>query len=235
MAPSEFRFAAKYGLFTYAQCGDLDPFAVVDHFASLGSECIIGREDHADGGTHLHAFAMWESKFNSRDARKFDVCGHHPNVVAGYGTPEKGWDYATKDGEIVGGGLERPSRNGVGEAASKWSEIVASETAEQFWDATARLDPRALCCSFVSLEKFVAWKYRPLPTEYESPEGVTFDTGELGQLPDWVDSNLGGGSIGERSPLSRYHHRSGPTLRSGLRSARVSPGLANPLRWPFTS
>lgn len=55
-----FYFNAKYGLFTYAQCGDLDPFDVVCLFSELGAECIIGREEHQDGGTHLHAFAAWE-------------------------------------------------------------------------------------------------------------------------------------------------------------------------------
>lgn len=192
-----FRFAAKYGLFTYAQCGDLDAFAVVDHFASLRSECIIGRETHADGGTHLHAFAMWESKFQTRDARKFDVLGCHPNVVAGYGTPEKGWDYATKDGEVVGGGLERPSGDIVDKACSKWSEIVNSPTADEFWGNVARLDPRALCCSFVSLEKYAAHKYRPDLATYESPSGIEFDTGELVRLPAWVGDNLGGPYVGK--------------------------------------
>ena len=100
-----FRFAARYGLLTYAQSGELDPFRVVNHLADLGAECIIGREDHADGGVHLHAFFMFERKFESRNVRVFDVDGCHPNIVRGYGTPEKGWDYATKDGDVVGGGL----------------------------------------------------------------------------------------------------------------------------------
>jgi len=193
-----FRFSAKYGLFTYAQCGTLDPLAVVNHFASLRSECIIGRENHADGGVHLHAFAMWESRYQTRDVRKFDVEGCHPNVVGGYGTPEKGWDYATKDGDIVGGGLERPSGDSLDKAGNKWSAIIKSETAVEFWDAVARLDPRSLCCSFVSLEKYAAWKYRPDVAEYGTPEGITFDTGELDRLPQWVDSNLGGHLIGKK-------------------------------------
>lgn len=45
-----FRFAARFALLTYAQCGDLDPFAVNDHLGSLGAECIVGRENHGDGG-----------------------------------------------------------------------------------------------------------------------------------------------------------------------------------------
>ena len=60
-----FRFAAQYGLLTYAQSGELDPFRVVDHLGNLGAECIIGRESHSDGGLHLHAFFMFERKFES--------------------------------------------------------------------------------------------------------------------------------------------------------------------------
>lgn len=194
-----FRFSAKYGLFTYAQCGDLDPFAVVNHFASLRAECIIGRESHADGGTHLHAFAQWESKFQTTSSRKFDVDGHHANVVPGYGTPEKGWDYATKEGDVVGGGLERPCGDSMDKPGSKWSEIIAATSADDFWERVANMDPRSLCCAFVSLEKYVAWKYRPLPTEYATPPGIQFDTSRTPRLDEWYDANLGRSVIGERS------------------------------------
>lgn len=140
---------------------------------------------------------MWERKFQSTNARRFDVLGHHANVVPGYGTPEKGWDYAIKDGDVVGGGLvDRPGGDGVGETRSKWSEIIASESAEQFWDACARLDPRSLCCSFVSLEKYVAHRYRPVHADYVTPDGISFDTGRLVWLDDWARDNIGGHCIG---------------------------------------
>lgn len=60
---SSFSFNARYALLTYAQCGDLDPFAVSDHFTELGAECIVAREDHADGGTHLHSFVDFGRKY----------------------------------------------------------------------------------------------------------------------------------------------------------------------------
>ena len=44
-----FSFNARYVLLTYAQCGDLCPFGIVDLLSSMGSECIIGREYHQDG------------------------------------------------------------------------------------------------------------------------------------------------------------------------------------------
>ena len=109
MPAKQFSFNARYVLLTYAQCSDLDAWAVNDHLAFLGGECIIGRELHADGGTHLHAFCDFGKKFRSRRGDIFDVDGHHPNVVPSRGNPERGYDYAIKDGNIVAGGLARPS------------------------------------------------------------------------------------------------------------------------------
>lgn len=100
--PDNFSFNARYGLFTYAQCGDLDPHDVCCHFTSLQAECIIGREHHSDGGTHLHVFADFGRKRRFRRATTFDVSGRHPNIVPSRGTPRGGYDYATKDGDIVG-------------------------------------------------------------------------------------------------------------------------------------
>lgn len=192
-----FKFAAKYGLFTYAQCDDLDPFAVVDHFASLRAECIIGREDHADGGHHLHAFVMWERRFETTSTRKFDVAGRHPNISPGYGTPEQGWDYAVKDGDVVAGGLERPGGNSVDKSGAKWSEIVAADTAEDFWRTVRQLDPRALCISFPALQKFVEWNYRTDPAEYASPAGIQFDISGSPGLDGWCGANLDASVIGK--------------------------------------
>lgn len=106
------RYQFRYVLLTYAQCGDLDPFEVCNHLASLNAECIIGRESHEDGGTHLHVFADFGTKFRSRNVRIFDVGGYHPNVSPSKGRPGEGWDYATKEGNIVAGGLERPGSGG---------------------------------------------------------------------------------------------------------------------------
>lgn len=186
-----FRFAAKYGLLTYPQCGDLDGFEVSDMLSALGAECIVGRETHGDGGIHLHAFFMFEGKFESRDVRIFDVGGCHPNVVRGYGTPEKGWDYATKDGDVVAGGLARPSPSGVSTTGGPWAEICLAESREEFFAMCQRLAPRALLCSFTSLRAYADWKYRVDPAPYQSPPGLEFSTSNYPELDSWVAENLG--------------------------------------------
>lgn len=129
-----FKFERRYALFTYAQCGGLDPFAVVNHFSELRAECIIGREDHADGGVHLHCFVDFNRKFASRDPRFADVEGRHPNVQPCGRTPEKMYDYAIKDGDVVAGGLERPNGSRLPGSSDPWAEIIMAENRERFFE-----------------------------------------------------------------------------------------------------
>lgn len=187
---SSFKFEAKYGLLTYAQAAELDPFEIVLRLSELGAECIVGREKHQDGGTHYHAFFMFERKYASRNNRIFDVNGKHPNIVRGYGTPEKGWDYATKDGDICAGGLERPGSISTDAGEAKWSWIINAETREEFFERIASRDPRALCTNFGNLQRYADWKYRPVPIEYEHPGNISFDGGSIGELTEWADSNI---------------------------------------------
>lgn len=188
-----FAFNARYALLTYPQCGDLDPFHIVNHISSLKGECIIGRERHADGGTHLHAFCDFGRKLQSRRSDLFDVDNRHPNISPSKGTPEKGWDYACKDGDIVAGGLERPSPNGHRSHADRWAEIINASCEREFWDLVRELDPKALCTQFPSLRKYVEWIYAPKHEAYKSPSGIEFGGGAFPQLVAWKERSLTNG------------------------------------------
>jgi len=184
-----FRFQAKYGLLTYAQCGDLDPWRVVEHLGGLGAECIVARELHRDGGHHLHAFFMFGDKYRSSNPRVFDVDNHHPNVSRGYSNPSDGYDYAIKDGEVVAGGLERPDEHHV-QKHSHWAQIVEAESEDEFWALVRSLDPRALCISFTSLRAYAQHRYAIARTPYRSPDGVRFDTSQYPELGKWYEDNI---------------------------------------------
>ena len=93
-------------------------------------------ENHADGGIHLHAFAMWERQFETRNVRLFDVDGCHPNIAVIKRTPEAAFDYAIKDGDVVAGGLQRPSRDSVASPSGKWTDIIAAGTREEFLNSS---------------------------------------------------------------------------------------------------
>jgi hypothetical protein len=181
-----FHCNARYFLLTYSQCGDLDPWAVSDHLAELRGECIVARETHADGGTHLHSFVDFGKKFRSRRTSIFDVCGHHPNVSATHSTPREGFDYACKDGDIVAGGLARPDGSTRIERTNRWHDIVHAESREEFFAMLMEYDPRALCTSFGQLTKFADWKYRVDPVPYEHPPELEIDTSGFPELEEWA-------------------------------------------------
>jgi hypothetical protein len=194
-----FDFHAKYVLLTYAQCGELDAFRVMDKLSLLGAECIIGREHHEDGGIHLHCFAEFGRKFRSRKADVFDVDGHHPNITKSRGTPEKGYDYAIKDGDVICGGLGRPSvgRVGTRPSDSKWAIITSATNRDEFWELVHELDPKAAATSFSQLQRYCDWKYQYHAPEYESPAGAHFIGAELDGRNRWLEQS-GIGSSEER-------------------------------------
>lgn len=189
-----FTFHAKYALLTYAQCDGLDPWDVLSHFTSLESECIISREDHADGGTHLHVFADFGAKRKYRRADVFDVSGYHPNIIASRGSPERGYDYATKDGDVICGGLARPGGggSGVGRNDSTMAELVTIETECEFWDAVKQMAPGMLLRNFPSLKQYVAWRFAPVEVEYRTPEGLHFVSENTSELDQWASSYVAG-------------------------------------------
>lgn len=181
---------ARYFLVTYGHVDQLDPFTIVDFFGSLGAECIVSLEQyHATLGVHYHVFADFGRKFRSRRADIFDVQGFHPNISPSRGTPEAGYDYAIKDGDVVAGGLARPSGVVPSNRAAKWHTILDAETRDEFYALCEELDPERLVCSFGQIQKFADWRYRVEQKPYASPDGV-FDLANYGDLGEWRDSFL---------------------------------------------
>jgi len=209
---TSFVFSARYVLLTYSQSGSLSEWSVLDHISSLGAECIIGRENHADGGTHLHVFCDFGRKKQSRRSDFFDVDGHHPNIVPSRGRPGEGWDYATKDGDIVAGGLDRPGGDGLPTATDKWRQIIGAESREEFFDLLRHLDPKTLVTRWSELNKFADANYAKQHEPYVGPDGIEFELGMVPELAEWGrqlvdDAGLGGKSL----PLLVLP----PALRSG--------------------
>lgn len=201
--PSDFLVRnAKYLFLTYPQIPDDDDFywGVLDQISSLDAECIIGRERHSDGGLHLHVLCQWirSGGFSTRNARAFDFRGRHPNIERVGRTPWKVWDYACKDGDIVAGGLARPSEESSGEGGSawegeytsKWAYIADAATKSEFFDRLLAEDPRAFACSYSSIAKFADWKYKPAAQEYCSPADFEFNLDGYPELRAWVDDTL---------------------------------------------
>lgn len=192
MSQQRFRIQARYVLLTYSQCGDLDEWRVHDVINSFPAECLIARETHADGGTHLHAFVDFGRKVDIRDPRRFDVDGFHPNIQPCGRTPQKMLDYAIKDGNVVAGGLSPILDDNVSTAGDVWSRIAHAASVDEFWDLVRELAPRALCCNFNSLRAYAEWHYRPPAVAYEHPAAVQLSTAGVPELDEWVRDNLSG-------------------------------------------
>jgi len=186
-----FDFHSRYGLFTYSQSGDLDPWEVSNHFTQLGAECIIGQEQHADGGVHLHAFVDWGKRRRFRNCHFADVHSVHPNIVPSRGTPGLGWDYATKDGDIVAGGLERPggSDDNILRKDKIWHQIMDANSRDEFFELVRDLAPADLAKCFPSLCKYADWRYAPSPLLYDGPgrDDASFDISQHPELIGWVE------------------------------------------------
>lgn len=194
---AHFSLRTRYALITYAQCGDLDPWSVSDLLSAVPAECIIGRENHSDGGVHLHAFVDFGKRFFTSDPRRFDVDGHHPNIQPCGRTPHTMYDYAIKDGDVVAGGLERPGGDDVAGIRTVWDRIVDAEDADQFWELVRTLAPRQMLCNFNSLRGYAEWRYRPVVAPYVTPPGIVFDISGLEELSEFVRDSLSGNWVGK--------------------------------------
>lgn len=175
---------ARFFLVTYSQCGTLDEWAVNDHFGSLGAECLVGREVHADGGTHLHVFCDFGRKFRSRRADIFDVEGHHPNIERSKRNPRKGADYATKDGDIVAGGLALGSlpTKIVSGPQDPGSTLVCCENRKEFYEVADDICPWDLITKFGSFHAYAKWKWPEIGVEFERPPGLVLSDGAFPDL-----------------------------------------------------
>jgi len=214
-------FCAQHFLLTYAHSEgndvkpELDPHRIVEVLGGLGAECIVAREHYPTGnGFHLHVFCSFERRFRSRKVDVFDVDGYHPNVEPSRKNAVGGYDYATKDGEVVAGGLERPSgvsgRRSTSGSADAWAEIAASESSEEFWRLCEELDPKSMVCNFPALTRFAEWRFRPVKVPYATPDGV-FDLANYGCLEEWRDNVLFGGERGKQWAAPGRVGRSSPT------------------------
>jgi len=184
-AMPRFRFTAKYALLTYSQVGDLDPALIVNLLHTTGAKLILGRESHADGGTHFHAFVHFDRRPNFKRADCFDVEGFHPNISVTKGKPSAGYDYATKDGDVVHADFDRPETTKEQHNA-KYVAIIESTSEEEFWKNAEEHDPGLVLKSFISLAAFAKKRYPGEAPTYQTPEGYEFHPERVDGLNDWV-------------------------------------------------
>lgn len=185
----------------------------------------MGRERHADGGYHLHAFVWFrESKFSTRVHTCFDIEGtNHPNITRVGRTPRKVFKYTVKDKDILIQEVSEEDlpgpREGGRDNRDNWGWIQDALSKDEFFDRLRESNPRALICSYPSIAKYADWRYREIPEPYNHPENITFDLGRYPLLEEWRDENLGPRIQGLHG--GKYHSPSSTCLAAGR---RVFPG-----------
>lgn len=80
-AEANFRWRAKFGMFTYSQAENLSRDIIQEFFEEKtgATKWFIAEELHKDGGKHFHAAIGWKDKPDWTDVKKFDIDGKHPN------------------------------------------------------------------------------------------------------------------------------------------------------------
>jgi len=151
---STFRFHAKNVFLTYPDSGELTKEQLRDFLVDRrGARWFhIGLESHADGRPHLHAYAGWDHKLDTRDARYFDVGNKHPNIAAPH-SPRSVREYVGKGGDVLSN-CSGPAFESSDGPASKWGSLLAEPNRESFMAGVARLDPRAFVLQHERVEYF---------------------------------------------------------------------------------
>lgn len=194
---NQFLIRAKYILLTYSQVDEdeINHNMIHQRIVQMGGRCRIGREIHKDGGIHYHAFCVKEKRFISRDPRRFDINGFHPNIEQILRTPENAWAYVAKDGNLVVDELPDPpvSRSKSARKQEVWNTAPwESRTPEQAYHLLAKEDPKRALCSFNSI--YPALKHL-IPTnqyiEYTPPPGLAYELDAYPEIAGWQQRYLG--------------------------------------------
>jgi len=146
-----FKFDSATCFLTYAQ-SDLSIDQVYQFLQSIKpvTWARICKENHADGGTHIHAVARWSTRVQSRNSRFLDIGSQHPNIQT-IRSIKHALNYVAKDGEFEDFGTV-PSDGGSDinllEAAATCSEAeyyklclqkrIPYQYANKFWQLGAK-------------------------------------------------------------------------------------------------
>lgn len=125
---------------TYSRC-PLDKEYLLDALRNIGEvqSYVIAREQHQDGGTHLHAFVRFRDKKNFRDARWADVVDedgvvYHPNDGGAVRSHKAVLKYVQKDGDFIS--------SGDLDLFDPYTEAILSETVRQGMEIIQKKKPR---------------------------------------------------------------------------------------------
>lgn len=196
--PAEFRLQGKYFFLTYARC-DLSKEALLNHIQEiLGDNLdkyVICREQHEDGGYHLHAVVTTHRRVSVRNPRYLDVEEHHPNVQV-VRSIVAATRYVRKDGDTI-------SNFEIIEEKPSWGDIRdAATSVEDYMQLVEKHYPRDTALNWDRLFNYATIKFKKATTpyvaefpdtEWQLPNGITewiFDEFEVSMASLALGRNL---------------------------------------------
>lgn len=188
-----FDFYGQHLGLTYSQVGSRTVETFVNFFRSLGhplAKFIVGVENHQDGGIHFHVYAIFNTRFRTRNIRFWDFDNVHPNIKKVDGRRPKAWyDYVTKEGQttVWPQGAEFTFKNAN---ESKYGPILAAANAEEALKVAQAIMPRDYIMGLERLQYFVKQHFKPQVPEFVSDYDP--DQFRVHQtMEQWVRDNLG--------------------------------------------
>ena len=192
-----FRLRSKQLLLTYSQvdndtCPRFYPERRLISNISQGLSDLLtyrcGHELHADGGDHFHVFVAWETPISTRHQDIFDFGSSHPNIQPIRRTPEKAFDYAGKDNDVIHEHGERPGESGASVVRRDdiWADALAQPTRDEFLQHLRDAAPRDYVLYFDQLERFADRFFAPPEPIYSSPD---FTTLGFPGMADWLEQS----------------------------------------------
>lgn len=175
-----FRFSAKKIGLTYScpQNAADNPIETSEELRDfllsifISGKYIVSRELHQSGKRHFHAFFYADENFETRDVRRFDFKGVHPNIVNKPGRP---WEvYVSKAGDYVTNYFE--------EKSSVYERALALEGAGPALELIKSEKPRDFCLYGDRLRKNIE---DHMQSKRRRPEPPLLNCWQISLVPDW--------------------------------------------------
>ena len=169
-----FRFCSAQVFLTYPQC-TLSKEDVLDHFEGKWGikSYMVSKEEHANGGFHIHAYFRFNRKLDLSSERCFDINEFHPNIVANIRSPKKVLEYVKKDGDyIASDDIDKIIKDGDKE---NWGSIrLKSTNKRDYMEMVAANFPRDHALNYEKLEYYAEKVFGEIRSTYVSPPGYLF-------------------------------------------------------------
>lgn len=193
-----FQLRSKQILLTYSQVDDATLHEFLSrkeaHFEHISGNVRTpaiyrcGKELHEDGGNHFHVFVAWETPISTRNQHIFDYGTSHPNIQPIRRTPEKAFDYAGKDDDVIYEYGERPGESGTLRDGHNrlWSDAISKPTRDEFLQCIREGAARDYVLYFNAIERFADRHYAPAKPVYVSPPTLTHG---FPGMDDWIEQS----------------------------------------------